>query len=236
MGSISDIKKISFFTELSDSELQDVYSFCKFRTCKEKEIIFFETEPYIGFFAVLIGKVKIYKISPEGREHIIHFINPPNTFAEAPLFEKYWNESPGKIFYPANAMSLEDDTEVVLVPADKLVELTKGNITICYKLISSLSKRLRNLNKHIETLVLSDVYNRVCKYFYTQAGKQITSTNQNSIEFELEINKNDLASYLGTISETLSRCLKKIQDEGLIQVNGKNILIPNLQNLRSKTI
>lgn len=235
MGSISDIKKISFFTELSEGELLDVYSFCKFRTCKEKEIIFFETEPYIGFFAVLSGKVKIYKISPEGREHIIHFINPPNTFAEAPLFEKYWNESPGKIYYPANAMALEDETEVVLVPADKLVELTKGNITICYKLIASLSKRLRNLNKHIETLVLSDVYKRVCNYFFTQAEKKITSPSQTSIEIELEINKNDLASYLGTISETFSRCLKKIQDEGLIKVDGKKIFIPNIKNLRDKT-
>lgn len=236
MATPADLKKVSFFAELSEKELNEIFSFCRFRKCKDKEVIFFETEPYAGFFAVLSGRVKIFKISPEGREHIIHFISPPNTFAEALLFEKF-GRTTETLTYPANAMALEDDTEVVFVPAEKFVSITKDNITICYKLISSLSKRLRNLNRHIETLVLDDVYKRICKYILIQIEKKpVTGKTSNSAEISLKINKNDLASHLGTISETLSRCFKKLQEEKLIEINGRKIFIPDIKALKKKII
>ncbi|MEZ4822179.1 MAG: Crp/Fnr family transcriptional regulator [Ignavibacteria bacterium] len=94
-------------------------------------------------------------------------------------------------------------------------------------MLSSLAKKLRHLNSHIETIT-QDVPKRLAKYILSEDKK--STAKQNSL-IELSISKHDLASYLGTIDETLSRVLKKFQDDKLIEVKGKKILIKDKQAL-----
>ncbi|MCI0449289.1 MAG: cyclic nucleotide-binding domain-containing protein, partial [Chlorobi bacterium] len=113
----SILKKVYIFSGLSEEELEDVQKITRTKTFNKGDIIFFDTEPYLGFYITVSGLVKIYKISKDGREHILHLINPYNTFAEVPLFENFGEIREDAFRYPANAMALEDQTKVVLIPA-----------------------------------------------------------------------------------------------------------------------
>ena len=181
----------------------------------------------------------IYKISKEGREHIIHLEYTGSTFAEVPMFEKDSDVKFSELTYPANAMAIEEKTVVIKVPVKPFLELTKRNTDICLKMLASFAKRLRFLNKHIESITLDDVTKRLSKYLLVEMGKEPTSKDKLKtiqINFiELDISKYDLASHLGTITETLSRALKKLQSENMIEVNGKRIAIKDLTALRNYT-
>jgi CRP/FNR family transcriptional regulator len=241
-----NFKKIHLFSDLSDSEIEKVRSFSAYKKVGKGEILFFDTEPFLGFYCVLGGSVKLYKISSEGREHIVHIMGPYNTFGEVPVFDNYEAVMNDKAIYPINAMALEDDTEVLLVSAKPFLSFFKENSNICLKFLSTLSKRLKLLNDHIEGITLHDIKRRLTKYIldeFEKAKKQkekIEKTKNiilkeiNSIE--LSISKNDLASHLGTILETLSRTLKKLQDEKIIEVKGKKITILNLKRLKNYSI
>ena len=84
----SILKNVNLFSDLNEEELDKLYSRCDIKTFNKGEIIFFDTEPYQGFYIVIEGGVKIFKISKDGREHILYFIYPFNTFAEVPLLEQ----------------------------------------------------------------------------------------------------------------------------------------------------
>jgi CRP/FNR family transcriptional regulator len=233
----NDISKIFLFSGLNENELQLIQDFSSIKTYSKGEIIFFDTEPYLGFYGVIEGLVKIYKISKEGREHIIHLEYPGCTFAEVPMFEKYSDSRFQELTYPANSMAIEENTVVIKVPVKPFLELTNRNTDIYLKMLASFAKRLRFLNTHIEGITLDDVTKRLSKYLLTEIEKEhpkrqtIKEKQENLIE--LDISKYDLASHLGTITETLSRVLKKLQSEDIIEVHGKRIVIKNLASLKN---
>lgn len=236
MDALNEISKIFLFSGLNSKELQFINDFSCIKTFKKGEIIFFDTEPYNGFYGVLDGLVKIYKISNEGREYIIHLEHTGSTFAEVPIFEKFENAQTSEMVYPANAMAIEEKTKVIKVPVRPFIELIHSNSDICMKMLASFAKRLRFLNKHIESITLDDVTKRLAKYLLIETEKINLKNNcRNCSVIELNISKYDLASHLGTIIETLSRALKKLQTEKIIEVNGKRILINKIESLKSYT-
>ena len=214
----SVLKKVYFFSGLSDDELRQLEGISRLKKFNKGDIIFFDTEPFLGFYFVVNGLVKIYKISKDGKEHILHIVSPFNTFAEVPLFENYGMMPDSDCRYPANSMAIEEDTEVVLIQGRPFMNLIENNSKLCLKIISGFAKRLRHLNHHIEELTLKDVTKRVASFIladYINAGKKSAGTPRH---INLNISKNDLAAYLGTIQETLSRTFRRLEDENIIAV------------------
>jgi CRP/FNR family transcriptional regulator, dissimilatory nitrate respiration regulator len=237
MKSSNDIGTIFLFSSLNEKELRTIKDFSSIKTYAKGEMIFFDTEPYFGFYGILEGLVKLYKISNEGREHILHIMYPGSTFGEVPMFERYVESKTAELAYPANAMAIEDNTVVIKVPEKSFMELTNRNTDICMKMLASFAKRLRFLNSHIESVTLDDVSKRLSKYLLTETKKKNTRKDKIRKEniIELDISKYDLASHLGTITETLSRALKKLQTENIIEVNGKIIAVKDLAALKNYT-
>lgn len=230
-----ELRNIFLLSELSSEELDSVKSFVKLKKFNKGDMIFFDTEPYLGFYVVIDGMVKIYKISRDGREHIIHLVDKYNSFAEVPLFENAEKAISKEFVYPANAMAIVDDTQVLQIPSKPFIELIESNTKLCMKMLTGFAKRLRHLNMHVENITLKDVSKRVASFILTeyvnQKKKSSSFQNKNEILY-LNISKNDLASYLGTIPETLSRSFKKIQEDEIIEVKGKNIYIKNIRKLK----
>ena len=224
----SILKNISLFSDLNDEELEKIYSRSDIKKFSKGEMIFFDTEPYQGFYIAVEGSVKIFKISKDGREHILYFIYPFNTFAEVPLLEQYEKIKNDEFTYPANAMALEKDTKLILIRASIFYGILEKNKTMCLKMMSGLAKKLRHLNGYIENITL-DVPKRIAKYLLAEQNKY---SKESKPQIELSISKHDLAAYLGTIDETLSRALKKFQDDKLIKVEGKKIKINDISALK----
>ncbi len=173
------------------------------------QVIFFEGDEGSGFYMVGTGKIKIYKMSPLGKEHILHIFGPGEPFGEVPVFH-------GQPF-PATAETLSETT-VLFFPREKFVRLVEGSPAIALGMLAILSMRLRRFAAQIENLSLKEVPARLAGYLLYLSEEQ-----GNADTVTLDISKGQLASLLGTIPETLSRIFAKMSDEGLIEVNGRTI-------------
>jgi CRP/FNR family transcriptional regulator len=100
------------------------------------------------------------------------------------------------------------------------------------KIVSGFAKRLRHLNHHIEELTLKDVTKRVAGFILTNHTNSKKLSPDNKPFITLDISKNDLAAYLGTIQETLSRTFRRLEEEGMIEVDGRDIYIKDLKKLK----
>ncbi len=232
---LKDIAKSYMFASLNDEELLEIEKISKVKIYNKSESIFFDTEPYSGFYIVLKGLVKIFKISKDGKEHILHLINPGNSFAEVPLFENSEKILSDEAKYPANASATEDYTQVLFIPSRPFLEFVESNNKLLLKIISGFAKRMRTLTLHIEDIALKDVVKRVAGYILSEYKIQQSGSSVNP-SIELNISKNDLASYIGTIPETLSRTFKKLQEDDLVVVNGSVIQITDLKKLQKLSL
>lgn len=163
------------------------------------------------------GKIKVFKLSFEGKEQILHIYGPGHTFGEVPVFA-------GKNF-PASSMALEKSV-IIFLPRNKFVNLITETPGLGMTLLADLSKRLREFTVQIENLSLKEVPARLAAYIVTLSKEQ-----ENEKQVTLPISKAQLSNLIGTTPETVSRILKKMMDASFIEVETKNILIKDLEGL-----
>lgn len=208
------------FEGLPPSQMANIVNIAHEKTFQRGETIFFEGDDGNGFYMIGEGKVKIYKVSNSGKEHILHIFGRGEPFGEVPVFH-------GQPF-PATAEALMK-TETLFFPRDRFVQMVEANPSIALSMLAVLSMRLRRFAGQIENLSLKEVPARLAGYLL-----YLSSEQQGRDDVELDISKGQLASLLGTIPETLSRIFSKMSDEGLIQVAGRKITILNRQALLDK--
>jgi len=221
------LKKSLLFSGLNEENLAEVSAIATKRTYAKGEVLFSEGESADGFFLVATGSVKLSKISSDGKEKVLHFAYPSETFAEAAFF--------GDGRYPAEARALEK-VETLYFPRDAFMGLLDRNPRFALNLIVTLSLSVRRFARQIEELTFAEVPARLAAYLIELAEKKST-TYQGTTYLDLEIKKGELASHLSTVSETLSRALKKLKDEGVIDVKGSRVVIhkmPRLQEIAGK--
>lgn len=216
------LRNIPLFAELSIQQLRSITSISKLKQFRKHEVLFREDDFYKGFYVLLKGIVKVYKISSSGKESVVHIVRPLNAFADIPLFEG------GK--YPVNAEAIEESL-ALLIPKEKFLDLIRNEPEISLKMLAGFAKRLKSLISQLDDLSSKEVPNRLAKYILKELRSSGTDTLLEPF-VKLSVPKSTIAGYLGTITETLSRTFKKLQDEDIIRVNGKKIFVKDIKRLK----
>jgi CRP/FNR family transcriptional regulator len=209
MEVIKRIAEVPLFKGLPKAQLEKLATIVLDKTLKRGQAVFSEGDEASGFYVMLSGRAKVFKLSSEGKEQILHIIGPGEPFGEVPMFA---GES-----FPANAETIEE-SRILFFPRLAFVELIKREPSLAMNMLSILSKRLRQFSSLIEDLSLKEVSGRLAAYLL-----YLSDRDDRSDKLELDIAKVQLASLLGTIPETLSRILGKMDNQGLIEVQGRRI-------------
>jgi len=211
------ISESPLFAGLPQDQLESIQEIIIEKEFGKGENIFSEGEEGAGFYVVSQGMVKIFKVSIEGKEHILHIFGIGEVFGEVPVFM-------GKS-YPANAEVIKKSS-VLFFPRESFVNLIATNPSLSLNMLAVLSMRLRQFAVQIENLSLKEVPGRMASYLI------LLSKEQDRIDsISLTISKSQLASLLGTIPETLSRILARMSSRNLIQVDGREITLLDMDGL-----
>lgn len=219
--SVDLLRRCPLFAGLREEDLKKIRAIASPRRIEKKQILFADGEEAKGFYVILSGKVKLYKISSEGKEQILHVVSAPDAFAEAALFLEGT--------YPAFAEALSD-SQLFFFRKRDFVQLIEKNPQLSINIIVSLSRFLKKFASLIEELSLKEVSSRIAKYLIDLSLK-LSKEGKSPREVELDLSKTQLASRLGTISETLSRSLAKMKAKGIIDVKKNRIVILNRESL-----
>lgn len=216
------LRKTPLFASLTDAEMQALAARTSRRRFEKDEQLFAEDDPCSGLFLVATGKVRIFKLSPSGREQILAIEGPGSSFAELPVFDG------GN--YPAAASALED-TEVLFISRKDFQNFCREHPDVGLKVIAVVGSRLRRLVGIIEELSFTTVRQRLIALILRLAQASNTHSKK-GIHIELTKSHQDLASELGTVRELVSRNLGRLQAEGFLDVEGRQIVVKNLAGLQ----
>lgn len=209
------LKKVPLFQDFSSDELDLVKGLIKSEVYRKKMIIFMEGDPGIGVHFVKSGIVKIYKISEDGREQILHFLREGDVFAEVVLFDG------GN--YPASAEAVED-CQVGILRNQDLEQMIVHNPAVGLKMINVMGKKIRAAHATLRNLALKDSFGRVVATILELADRHGVQM-ETGIRIDLALSRQDLANYVGSTRETVTRILTDLKRSKTIQLAGKQIII-----------
>lgn len=207
---VSDLRSAQLFSHLPAHDLVQLSRIASRQSYRKGDRIFSEGERADAFWVVLKGQVKVFKVGVEGREQILRIVRAGESFAEAAALSR------GS--FPAHAGAIARSV-VIRLPAEDFLDLLKSSPQLAINVIIGLSHLLRGFAGLVDALALRDVSSRLAKYLLDRLllaeGEWIA----------LDVRKSVLAARLGTVSETLSRTLRRLSDRGLIEVDAQRIRI-----------
>lgn len=218
MDRVPLISGLPLFEGLTQPQHEALAEIAEVRPFRKGQTIFAEGGEANGFYVVLSGRVKVYKLSFDGKEQILHLFGAGEPFGEAAVFA-------GRHF-PAHAEALEA-SETLFIPRRAFIEQIKEDPSLALNMLAVLSRRLRKFATLVEDLSLKEVPGRLAAYLLYLSQQQNASD-----DLTLDLPKTQLASLLGTIPETLSRILARMIREGLIEsLENRRIRILDRQSL-----
>lgn len=221
-GAEAVLRKTPLFASLTEKELQALAARTIRRRFQRGELLFGEGDPCTGLFLVASGKIRIFKLSPSGREQVLAIEGPGSSFAELPVFDG------GN--YPA-AASASEDAEVLFVSRKDFQNFCREHPEVGLKVIAVVGSRLRRLVGIIEELSFTTVRQRLITLILRLAQAS-GSPSKEGVRVELTMSHQDLAAELGTVRELVSRNLSRLQAEGFLDVDGRKIMVKDLAGLK----
>ncbi len=211
------ISNVPSFSGLPEDQLKEIRNIALDRHFNKGEIIFSDGDEGNGFFVVVEGLVKIFKVSSEGKEQILHIYGPGEPFGQVAVYA-------GRS-YPASAQAIAK-SHVLFFPRTAFINLITRIPSLAMNMLAVLSKRLREFTVQVENLSLKEVPGRLAGYLLYLLDEQ-----ESKDSVTLNISKGQLASLLGTIPETLSRIFARMTELDLIEMDGRRIKLLNRSGL-----
>lgn len=211
------------FSSLSREEIQTLAARTVRKLFSAGELLFSEGEPCSGLQIIARGKIRIFKTSLNGREQVLALNVPGESVAELPVFDG----GP----YPASAAAVED-TEIAFISRRDFHAYCVEHPEVALKVLSVVGARLRRLVGIIEELSFTTIRQRLIAMLVKLAQSEGKKTER-GIEILLPATHQELANQLGTVRELISRNLMRLQAEGLLDVDARQIVIRDLKGLNA---
>lgn len=224
---------ISFFSSLSlcqgmtKEQICEIGQKCNIREFTKKNIVFLEEDKGTTFYVIYSGRIKITKLNQEGNEIILAILGPGDFFGEMSMID----DQPRN----ANAFTL-DNVVLFAFPRNEFHSITDANPVFSSNLLKTFVARLRMTDKLVKSLFMDDARRRVLYTLFNLAAQLGKKRDEKTYIISEMPNQTDLGSLSGTSRETLSRIMKKFEQNGIIKKESKNTLILNYEKYKERML
>ena len=212
---ISALRRTALFGELPETELIALADRAVERRLGRDEILFVAGDEAAGLFVIVSGALRAFREGVDGREQVIHVERAGATIAELPVFD----DRP----YPSTVAAEEDSTVLFLDKRD-VKSLCLANPKIALAALKMLAGRLRKCAELVEALSLREVDQRLARWLLAEARARGART-PDGVELTLALTNQQIAARIGSVREVVSRALARLQNNGLVVVDGRRVII-----------
>lgn len=213
------ISVLPLFSDLDATEVLRLSAGCQLRRFERGDMVFRVGEPCDSFHVVVVGQVKLFVLSPAGQEKVIELVAPGNSFAEALMFL-------GKPCM-VNAQALADSLLLTVHRQTVLDELQR-DARFALRMLAGLSRRLHGLVRDVQAYTLQSGVQRVIGYLLREQGGNEGGA---IVTVSLPVSKATVASRLSLTPEYFSRVLRELEQAGLIEIDKRDIRVPDVGRL-----
>ena len=218
------LRYVPIFSDLDDEAIAQIAKIGVKKTFKKDSVVLMEHETGSALFVIASGKVKISRVSEDGREVILTILGESDFFGEMAIFDG--------LARSANVTAIEE-SELFIIQRNDFLDLIKKHPEVTLSLLQELTQRLRSADMKIKSLSLKDAEGKVATVLL-QLANDIGRIKQGSVEIEKLPYQHDLANMAGTSRETISRTLHSFTKLGFIEVDGSKLKILNYEHFKEQ--
>jgi CRP-like cAMP-binding protein len=219
---INELKMIPLFSELDDKALEEIARMSVRQSYKKDNMVLIEEEIGSTMFIILSGRVKISRISDEGREVILSILVDGDFFGEMSILDGQTRS--------ANAVTLED-SELLLIQRENFLRILHDYPQVAINLLKELAHRLRRSDEQIKSLSLQNAMGKVASTLLRIADDS-GIIKHGQVEISQLPPQQDLANMAGTSRETISRVIKSLMQLGYVKKEGSKLIILDYERFR----
>lgn len=214
--------KVSIFSILPEEQLAEITDKINIITYKKGEKLFFEGDISDKLFLINKGKIKAFRYNKDGKEQIIYILAEGDFIGDMSLIKE------GQFKFNAEAM---EDSSICILTKDDFDKILLNNPEIALKILKVIYDRVANLEDQVQRLGTKDIESRLAGLLLSLI-QEFGTPKDMIVELETPLSREDMANYIGSTRETVSRKLSVLQDEGIIELIGnKKIIIKELNKL-----
>lgn len=209
------LERVPIFAGVDEPNLRKMAAITSEKSFAKKNIIFHEGDYGDTLYIIKGGRIKIAKVTMDGREKTLTILQPGDFFGEMALFDDL----------PRSATAEAIDPEVRLLAISKadFERVITENPQIALRIMRDLTRRIRQVNQQVEDLAFKDVHGRVASTLYNLMQTEGAKTGKTGVS--LKMTHQDLANMVGSSRETVTRALNRLQDQGVIAISHQQITI-----------
>ena len=223
-GSNDFLKYVPIFTELNDDTLEQISKIGIRKIFKKDSVVLFEHETGAALFVIVEGRVKISRVSDDGREVILTILNDSDFFGEMAILDG--------LSRSANVTAMED-SELYIIQRNDFITLLQTHPEISIALLKELAQRMRAADLKIKSLSLKDAEGKVATVIL-QLADDVGKIKNGAVEIEKLPLQHDLANMAGTSRETISRTLHSLVKKQFIDLKGSKLRILNYEKFKEQ--
>lgn len=209
------LQRINLFKEIPADDMEELARLTRMELAKKKEIIFLPGESSRQVYLLKTGRVKISRVSEEGREVTLALLQPGEIFGEIEILEGSARDT------VAEAM---EESQLCVIQKEQFLSLIRKRPELSFRLTKLIGLRLRRIESRVEDLVFRDVPSRLA-HLLIQLSEEYGNPIQDGILLSIKITHQEMANLIGSIRETVSATLGEFKKEGLITFEGRKIII-----------
>jgi CRP-like cAMP-binding protein len=217
------LKEIPLFSELSNKDLERILQVATRQKYHKDNLILIEEEIGSTMFVILSGRVKISRISDDGREVILSILSEGDFFGEMSLLDGQTRS--------ANVTAIEE-SELLVIRREEFLQMLRDYPQIAINLLKELAQRIRKSDEHIKSLSLQDATGRVASTLL-RIAEDSGVLRKGQVEISELPLQQDLANMAGTSRETISRVIKSLMQQGYLKKQKGKIIILDYDKFRS---
>ncbi len=218
------LKYVPIFADLEEETIEHISKLGKSKFFEKDSTILMEHESGTALFVIVRGKVKVYRVSDDGREVILSIMSESDFFGEMAILDGLTRS--------ANVTAIED-SEIFIIQRSEFLNLLIKHPEVSIALLQELTKRLRAADMKIKSLSLKDAEGKVATVIL-QLADDIGKIRQGVVEIDKLPYQHDLANMAGTSRETISRSLHTFAKKGWIEMDGNKLRILNYEKFKEK--
>ena len=216
------LRRTTLFGCLAEGELAEIAQRAVELHFKKGEMLFLSGEEAKGLFVVVSGQIRVFQQNEEGREQVLHIDTAGAVLADVPVFD----DGP----YPASAIS-ELDVDVLFIDKRYMHQLCLKYPPLALTSLRLMASRVRRHAQLIEALSFHDVGHRLASFLLTE-GERAGSPLHGRVAFQLPLSNGEIASRIGSVRDVVSRAFAHLKHDGLIEVKGRTLVIPDSRALK----
>ena len=220
---IDILRRTELFRDLDDEVLQHIAARAIEKKIGRGELLFLEGEKAFGLYVIAEGSVRAFRTGIDGREQVIHVERAVTTIAEVPVFDDGT--------YPSS-VAAEEPARLYFIQKEDIRSACLKHPQLALAATKLLASRLRKCAELVESLSLREVGQRVAKLLLEEALARGVKTEK-GILFSQTLTHNKLAARIGTVREVVTRAMTRLQEQGFIHLDGKNVTVLDEASLRS---